>query len=156
RRRRMPARLAAPTTLGRCALGVIAIPAGYLQRRPSLRNAGERRGDVEGGHAVLALVALDEAPEGLGFSAAERGADPVVEAGHTPLVHLFEGRQFHGLEGLPRGPFHHPQHPALARRDEQDGLAAAPGTSGAPDAMHVRFGVVRNVVIEDVAPPLDI
>jgi hypothetical protein len=40
---------------------------------------------------------------------------------------------------------------ALARGDEQDRLALAPGAPGAADAVHIGFGVVGNVVIQHVA-----
>jgi hypothetical protein len=43
------------------------------------------------------------------------------------------------------------QHAALARRDEQDGVAGAAGAAGAADAVHVGLGVVGNVVVDDVA-----
>jgi hypothetical protein len=45
---------------------------------------------------------------------------------------------------------------ALARRHEQDRLAAAAGAAGAADAVHVAFGVVGNVVVQHVADALDV
>ena len=44
----------------------------------------------------------------------------------------------------------------LARRDEQDRLAAATGAAGAADAVNVALGVVGDVVVEDVADSLDV
>ena len=38
----------------------------------------------------------------------------------------------------------------LARRDERDCLTGAPGAAGAPDAMDVGLGALRNVVVDDV------
>ena len=65
-------------------------------------------------------------------------------------------RQLHRLDGLARRALDHAQHVALARRDEQDRLAAAAGAAGAADAMHVRFRVVRHVEVDDVADALDV
>jgi nicotinate-nucleotide adenylyltransferase len=44
----------------------------------------------------------------------------------------------------------------LARRDEQDRLAAAAGAAGAADAVDVGFGVGRDVVIQHVADAFDV
>ena len=45
---------------------------------------------------------------------------------------------------------------ALARRHERDRVAAAAGAAGAADAVHVGLGVGRDVVVDDVADPLDV
>ena len=62
----------------------------------------------------------------------------------------------HLLDRLARRALDHTQHVAFARRDEQDRLAAAAGAARAADAMHVGLGVVRHVVVDDVAHALDI
>ncbi len=43
--------------------------------------------------------------------------------------------------------FNLPQHVPLARGDEEDRFAVTPGTASTPDAVHIGFGVVRNVVV---------
>ena len=60
-------------------------------------------------------------------------------------------RQADRLDGLARGVFDGFEHPHLARRDKQDGIAGAPRAAGAADAMHIGFGVVGHVIIDDVA-----
>ena len=45
---------------------------------------------------------------------------------------------------------------ALARGDERDRVAAAAGPAGAADPVHVGLGVGRDVVVDDVADPLDV
>jgi hypothetical protein len=45
---------------------------------------------------------------------------------------------------------------ALARGDERDRVAAATGAAGAADPVDVRLGVGRDVVVDDVADPLDV
>ena len=63
----------------------------------------------------------------------------------------FPGRQRHRFDGLTGRLFDGPQHPHLARRDEQNGIARTAGATGAADAMDIGFGVVGDVVIDDVA-----
>ncbi len=48
------------------------------------------------------------------------------------------------------------EHVPFARRDEQDRFAAAARAAGATDAVNVRLGVVRNVVVDDVRDALDV
>ena len=45
---------------------------------------------------------------------------------------------------------------ALARGDEGDRVAGAARAAGATDAVHVGLGVGRDVVVDDVADPLDV
>ena len=66
--------------------------------------------------------------------------DDLIKRGHGQWLNL-----------LPRGIFNRLEHAHFARRDEQDGTAGAPRTAGAADAMHIGFGVVGNVVVDDVA-----
>jgi len=51
---------------------------------------------------------------------------------------------------LAGGALDHLQHARLARRHEQDRDAFAAGTAGAADAVHIGFGVVGDVVVDDV------
>ena len=48
------------------------------------------------------------------------------------------------------------QQVALARGDERDRVAGAAGAAGAADAVHVGLGVGGDVVVDDVADPLDV
>ena len=48
------------------------------------------------------------------------------------------------------------QQVALARGDEGDRVAGAAGPAGAADAVHVGLGVGGDVVVDDVADPLDV
>jgi hypothetical protein len=72
------------------------------------------------------------------------------------LIDCIDRRHLHVLDGLTRCALDGAQHVALARSNEKDCLAAAPGTAGAADAVHIRFRVVRHVVIDHVTDALDI
>ncbi len=48
------------------------------------------------------------------------------------------------------------QHPVLARLDEGDGHALAPGTPDAPDAVHEAVRRRRHVVVDDVGQVVDV
>ncbi len=56
-------------------------------------------------------------------------------------------RQIHRFDDLPGGSLDGAQHVALARSDEQYGLALASRPAGAADAVHVGLGVVGHVVV---------
>src|SRR5690606_20525705 len=72
------------------------------------------------------------------------------------LVDVSDRRELHRLERLACGPLYDAQHAALARRDEQDRFAASAGSSGPPNAMDVRFRIVRHVVVHDVTDAFDV
>ena len=119
--------------------------------------ARERRRDFDRGHVVFAFVVLDR-PRGsvqIRFPRQSSG-DAFVETCDTPFVHVFDRRQLHLLDRLPRCALDDSQHVSFARRDEQNRVAAATGTSGATDAMHVRLGVIGHVEIDDVTDALHI
>ena len=121
-----------------------------------LRDHGQGRGDLHGVHVVLGLVALDhlaEQPEVLGLDGLLDLLREVVLAG---LVDLVRGGHAHLLHGLTGGLLDGAQQVLLARRHEEDGLALAPGTAGAPDAVHVGLGVVGDVVVDHQGDPLDV
>ena len=80
----------------------------------------------------------------------------LLELGDAHVVDRLDARQLHRLDRLARGALDRAQHAALARRDEQDRLAAAAGAAGAADAVHVAFGVVRHVVVDHVADALHV
>ena len=138
-----------------CSSGVDAL---FLQqqRAATLQQARERRGDLERRHVLLALELLDQAEERLALAGGERFRDALAEAGDALLVDVGHRRQVHRLERRARGALDVAQHVALARRDEQDRLAVAPGTPGAADAVHVGLGVVGHVVVDDVADALHV
>ena len=82
--------------------------------------------------------------------------DGLLELVDAALVDGVGARRADRLDGLPRGAFDRAQQMPLARRHEQNRLALAPGAPGAADAVHVGFGVGRDVVVENVADALHV
>jgi hypothetical protein len=83
---------------------------------------------------------LDELAKRLAFAGGERGADAIVEACDALIVHDPGCSATPSARWSARRALDHTQHVALARRDEQYRLAAAPGAPVRTDAMHVGFG----------------
>ncbi|OIQ69459.1 hypothetical protein GALL_489410 [mine drainage metagenome] len=100
---------------------------------------------------MLLLVALDQALELLQPFLLARVADALHEAVDAAVVHRLGAGQLHRGDGLAGGALDGAQQMALARGDEQDGVAAASGPAGAADAVDIAFGVGRNVVVHHVA-----
>ena len=91
--------------------------------------------------------AFHEFLELLQFAAADDALDFFLEGGDAFGADDFGGRQFHRFDGLAGRFLDGFQEPAFTRGDEQDGVAAAAGTSRTPDAVHVGFRVVGDVVV---------
>src|SRR5690606_3547682 len=105
---------------------------------------------------VLLLVLSHQPLVQLKVVAGEYVADTLLEAGDALLVDVARRRHLHRLDRLAGGALDGPQHPLLARGDEQDRFAAAASAAGAADPVHVGFRIVRDVVIDDVADPFDV
>ena len=86
----------------------------------------------------------------------QRRRDRVVEAGQPGRVDVVGGRQLHLGERLAGGLLDLLEQVALARRHERDRVTAAARAAGAADAVHVGLGVGGDVVVDDVADPLDV
>ena len=121
------------------------------QRLIALCDARQRGSDLDRRHVVFLFVLLDQLLEFAQVALCAHVADALLELADTHVVDHVDRRQLHLFDRLARGAFDRAQHAALARADKQDRLTAATGATGAADAMHVAFGVVRDVVIEHVA-----
>ena len=159
--RRIRATLALALERARLALGAgrarrRLVPRLQQQRRAALQQLGQRGGDLARGHVVLAGVAVHQLAVVLQPAAFQHAGDLLEEARHATVVHRRHRRQPHLLDRLPGGALDRAQHALLARGDEQDRLAAASGTAGAADPVHVALGVVRDVVVEHVADALHV
>ena len=113
------------------------------QRLVALGDARQRGGDLDRRHVVLLLVLLDQLLELAQVTLRQHVADALLELADAHVVDHVDRRQLHLLDRLARGALDRIEHAAFARADEQDRLAAAAGTTGAADAVHVAFGVVR-------------
>src|SRR5690606_19634396 len=103
------------------------------QRAVALQQLGQGGGDLDRRHVLLALVAFDQFAELAQVVGLQAGVDAVQELRHPALVHRLHAGQLHLLDRLAGGALDRAQHAALARGDEQDRLAAAPGAAGAAD-----------------------
>ena len=82
--------------------------------------------------------------------------DGVGEFRHPLGVDVFDAGQLGLGELLPRRFLDRLEQMALSRRDEQQRGTRPPGPAGAPDPVHIRLGVVRDVVVEHMRYPLDV
>ena len=105
---------------------------------------------------MLALVLLDDRAENTKIGRGKRDPDAILEARDAAVIDRLHRGQVHDFDRLARRALDRAQHAAFARRDEQDRIAFATGAAGAADPVHVRLGVVRNVVIEYMADAFDI
>ncbi len=126
------------------------------QRRVALQQARQGGGDVHRRHVVLLLVGFDQAAELAGVAGGQGVGDAAEELLHPAIVDRLDAGQLHFLDRLAGGALDGAQHALLARGDEQDRIATAARAAGAADAVHVAFGVVRNVVVQHVADALHV
>src|SRR6185437_11146726 len=98
----------------------------------SLKQAGQRCGDFDSGHVLLALYLLDERLEYLAFAAAHGVREGLLEFENALLIDVRDAGQSHLLDGLFGRSLDDAQHVPLAWRDEQDRLPIAPRPARAP------------------------
>ena len=125
-----------------------------VARRRLLGQADRREGDVDdvellGERFDHDAEALDAVLEEL---LAQRGAEDL----QPTLAEIGDRRDLGELEARPRRPLDVAEEALLARFDERDRDALAPGASGPADAMDVRLGVRRDVVVHDVRDMVDV
>ncbi len=116
----------------------------------------ERRRDVDRIGVVLLLIAHDDVAKEVEIRVPSVSVMRCVNlAMRLSLTVSADGSSI-GSISLARRALDRAQQVTLARRDEQDRFAAAPRAAGAADSVHVGFGVVRNVEVDDVADPFDV
>ena len=75
----------------------------------------------------------------------------------NPLLIDGRGRgQIDHLDFLSGGLFDRFEHGAFPAVDEENGLAASPGSAGSADAVDIGLAIKRNIVIDDMADALDV
>ena len=80
----------------------------------------------------------------------QRFVDAIEELGDACFVDGFDRWQFHRFNWLARCTLNCAQHTTLTRRHEQNRITLTTCTARTANAMHVAFGIVRNVVIQNV------
>src|SRR5690606_9381955 len=129
---------------------VAAAFVGQLQRAVTRGHGGQRGGDVVQFVRAVGFEAGDDFAEEVEVIGLQYGFDLLAELGDAAVgdgLARGQGQRFDLLAG---GALDGLEHALLARRDEQDGGAQTTGAAGAADAVHVGFGVVRDVVVDDV------
>ena len=154
---------AAPTTVAAVipveTVAAVALVAWRLLHQELVAGqglGGQGGGDVVHRHVIGRGVLADHGLEHLDVRGLEGLGDRVHELGLTRLVDLVDGGQVHLLDRRVGHALDGAQHAALARGDKQDRLAGTACAAGAADAVHVRLGVVRDVVVEHVRDALDV
>ena len=123
----------------------------------ALHDGGQRRGHVHLGNVELVDVVVHHVAEEVDPRVvAQRRRDRLVEAGQAGGVDVFHAGQGHGGERLAGDALDGAQLVALAGGDERDGVAAASRTAGAPDAVHIAFGVGGDVEVHHMADAVDV
>ena len=138
------------------AIALVARRLLHQELVASQRLGGQGGGDVVHRHVVGRGVLADHGLEHLDVRGLEGFGDGIHELGLARLVDLVDGGQVHLLDRRVGHALDGAQHATLARGDKQDRLAGTACAAGAADAVHVRLGVVRDVVVEHVRDALDI
>ena len=112
---------------------------------------GQRGGDTTGVELEFGFHLADQRLEEAEFFGFDHIQHLLLEARDPAVREVGLGGQRHGCDRLARGALDELEHAALARRDEEDRAALAAGPAGAADTVHIGFGVVGDVVVDDVA-----
>src|SRR6478735_6041828 len=126
------------------------------QRLAALCHHGKGRSDLRCRDVVLFLVGGDEVAERRDILGGEGLGDALGELAQAQRIHGLGRGQVHLFHRLAGGLFDGTQQVLLPRRHEQDRFTGTAGTARAADAVHVGLGVMRDVVVDDVADPLDV
>ena len=145
-----------PARVDRGRAGGRRILAGDLQRLGFLRHHRQRGGDFLGADILLLGNLRNDVGEELEALGVEHLGDALLEAGDALVGDVGAAGQGQRRDRLAGGALDGAQHADLARGDEENGIAGAPGAAGAADAVHIGLGVVRDIVIDDVADAGDV
>ena len=130
-------------------LGTLGLTHEELVRVAGL--GGQCGRDVGHRDRVLGRVLLHEPAEQRDVGVVEALGDRLRELGHPHLVDVVDAGQLDLRERLPGRALDLGQQSTLAGGDEQQCVPAPAGATRAADAVDVRLGVVRDVVVDDVA-----
>ena len=157
-----------PTTVAVAATAItvetVALAAVLLADRALLEQEvlsalqlhGQGCGDVIHRHVFRRGVFAHHLAEEVELLVLLGGADGGEELLLALCIDFIGRRQLHLLEACVSHTLDGAQHPALTRGDEKDRLTTAASATGAADAVHVRLGVIRDVVVDHVGDALDV
>ncbi len=127
-----------------------------MQWPVTLGEPGQRSGDFTCADVVVGFHITDDIKKEIQFFILERIQNLLRELLDTAIGNLAWRGHRELFDLLPRGAFDHFQHVHFARGDEQDRPACAACAARAADAMHVGFGVIGHVIVDDVADARDV
>ena len=153
--------LLAAAALGALLAGVEVATCGlalglHVERVVAVHDRRQGSGDVDLGHVVLGDVVGDHVAEEVELVAGQRLGDRVVEPVEPGRVDVLDRRDLHLGQRLAGGLLDGAEQVLLARRDEGDRVTTATRAAGAADPVDVGLGVGGDVVVDDVADPLDV
>ena len=105
---------------------------------------------------IVALVVFQQAGKKRQVFCINGIADALFKTRDAAIVDVITGGNVHLLNALAGGAFDGLHHALFARGDKQNRITMASGASGTTNAMHVGFGVVRNIVVQYVADAFDV
>ena len=79
-----------------------------------------------------------------------------LELADTDIAHIAHGRQTHSINSLSCSTFNGTQHATLTMRSKQNRRSLTTGTASTTNAMHVRLGIVRDIVVNHVTHALNV
>ena len=96
----------------------------------------------------------NQALDQFALALAAAALEPDFHQVHQPFLTLDKdiilGRQFGAFDGLVGKGLHLAQEALLARSDQRNGDAGLSGAARASDAVDIQFGVIGQVIVEDV------
>ena len=120
----------------------------FLLGTPRRALLHRRSRDIE--HVELIGQRGDDPAPGVELAAEDHLAERGLCELQTTRLEVGDGRYRHRLDRLPGHALEVAEHPVLARLRERDRHAGTAGAPSAADAMHVRVGGVRHVVVHHV------
>ena len=122
-----------------------------LQRLAFLGHHGQGGSDFLGADILLFGDLRHDVGEEIEAFGVEHFSHLGLEVGDALVGHVGAAGQGQRRDRRTGGALDGAQHADFARRDEQDGVAGTAGAAGAADTVHIGLGIVRNVVVDDVA-----
>ncbi len=117
---------------------------------------GQGRGKPAKTDIILMLVTINQFLEELEILGLHSFSNLFFEQVYTAIGNVLATRQAHGGNRLTGCPLNRCQHPPLPGGDKEDSLPFTAGTASTADAVDIGFGVVGDVIIDDMADTLDV
>src|SRR6056297_639946 len=128
----------------------------HLQRAFLLQEKGQGCSNAAVTDIILSLNVINELFKKLKILGFKDGIDLFFKQTNAAIGDFFAAWQGHGLDRLPGSTFNCRQHSFFTGGYKEDRFAFTAGTPGTADAVNIGFGIVGNIIIDDVADAFDI